>query len=56
MRVFAGDYHAVRAEAEAFGGEWAALSNLSAFALPAVMKKAVAAGLEALGVNTRPLL
>ncbi len=50
MRVFAAAYRAVKAEAEAFGGEWAALANLSAFALPNVMKKAVAAGLDALGV------
>jgi A/G-specific adenine glycosylase len=39
------------AEAEALGGEWAALANLSDFALPAVMKKAVASGLEALGID-----
>ena len=52
MRVLAADYQGVRAEAETFGGEWAALANLSAFALPAVMKKAVEAGLEALGVET----
>ncbi len=51
MRVLAGRYDAVTAEAEAFGGEWAALANLSAFALPAVMKKAVDAGLEALGIE-----
>ena len=53
MRVLAAHHDAVRAEAEAFGGDWAALDNLSAFALPAVMKKAVAAGLEALGLQTR---
>ena len=51
MQVFAAAYDAVRAEADAFGGDWAALANLSAFALPAVMKKAVAAGLDALGVK-----
>ncbi len=50
MRVLAARYHGVTAEAEAFGGEWAALANLSAFALPAVMKKAMHAGLEALGI------
>ncbi len=52
MRVLAADYRGVKAEAEAFGGEWAALANLAAFALPAVMKKAVHAGLEALGIDT----
>lgn len=51
MRIFAAACDAVRTEAEAFGGEWAALGNLSAFALPAVMKKAVASGLDALGVK-----
>jgi A/G-specific adenine glycosylase len=50
MRVFA-RYSRGGAEAEALGGEWAALANLSAFALPAVMKKAVASGLEALGIE-----
>ena len=51
MRVLAAGYDAVRAEAETFGGDWAALANLSAFALPAVMKKAVAAGLDVLGLK-----
>ena len=51
MRVLAAHHHAVQPAAEAFGGDWAALANLSAFALPAVMKKAVASGLGALGVG-----
>jgi A/G-specific adenine glycosylase len=38
-------------EANAHEGEWAGLANLKAFALPAVMKKAVASGLEALGIE-----
>ena len=52
MRVLAAHHDAVRPAAKAFGGDWAALANLSAFALPAVMKKAVASGLEALGVES----
>ncbi len=52
MRVLAASYQGVRAEAEAFGGEWAALANLAAFALPAVMKKVVDAGLKALGIES----
>ena len=51
MRVLAAHHDAVRPAAETFGGDWAALANLSAFALPAVMKKAVASGLEALGLG-----
>ena len=51
MRVLAAHQDMVRKAAEAFGGDWAALANLSAFALPAVMKKAVASGLEALGLE-----
>ena len=51
MRVLAAHHDAVRPAARTFGGDWAALANLSAFALPAVMKKAVASGLEALGVG-----
>lgn len=48
MRVFA-TRTATPGEAEAtFGGQWAALSDLPELALPTVMKKAVAAGLEAL--------
>ena len=51
MRVLAAHHDEVKPAAEAFGGDWAALANLSAFALPAVMKKAVASGLEALGLD-----
>jgi A/G-specific adenine glycosylase len=51
MRVLAAHHDSVGPAAKAFGGDWAALANLSAFALPAVMKKAVASGLEALGVG-----
>ncbi len=50
MRVFAAPYGQVAGEAHAFGGEWAAVEELPRFALPAVMKKAVAAGFEALGI------
>ncbi|MGB9163705.1 MAG: NUDIX domain-containing protein, partial [Rhodomicrobium sp.] len=51
MRVLAAHHDEVKPAAEAFGGDWAPLANLSAFALPAVMKKAVASGLEALGLE-----
>ena len=51
MRVLAAHHDEVKPAAQAFGGDWAALANLSAFALPAVMKKAVASGLEALGLE-----
>ena len=51
MRVLAAHHDEVKPAAEAFGGDWAALANLSAFALPSVMKKAVASGLEALGLE-----
>jgi len=51
MRVLAADYDTVRPAAEAFGGDWAALEELSDFALPTVMKKAVASGLEALALK-----
>lgn len=51
MRVLAAHHDRAASAIEAFGGEWAPLANLSAFALPAVMKKAVAAGLDALGVK-----
>ena len=51
MRVLAAHHDAAGPAAKTFGGDWAALANLSAFALPAVMKKAVASGLEALGVG-----
>ena len=53
MRVLAAHHDAVMPAAKAFGGDWSALANLSAFALPAVMKKAVASGLEALGIGLR---
>jgi A/G-specific adenine glycosylase len=52
MRVFAALCTQVEIEARAFDGEWAALSGLSQHALPSVMKKAVASGLEALGIAT----
>ena len=51
MRVLAARHDTVRPAAEAFGGDWAALENLSDFALPTVMKKAVASGLLALGLK-----
>ena len=50
-RVLAAHHDAAVPAAKAFGGDWAALANLPAFALPAVMKKAVASGLEALGLG-----
>ncbi len=52
MRVFAAPCAEVLAEAREFGGEWAPLAGLARFALPSVMKKAVAAGFEALGIET----
>ena len=51
MRVLAAHHNEAGPSAKAFGGEWAPLANLRAFALPAVMKKAVASGLDALGVE-----
>ena len=51
MRVFAATRAKVAAEAEAFGGQWAPLAELPRFALPTVMKKAVASGIEALGME-----
>ncbi len=39
-------------DARDFGGEWAALPGLPQYALPSIMRKAVAAGLEALGIDT----
>ena len=51
MRVLAAHHDTVGPAAEAFGGDWAALENLSDFALPTVMKKAVASGLAALGLE-----
>ncbi|MBT3071872.1 A/G-specific adenine glycosylase [Rhodomicrobium sp. Az07] len=51
LRVFAADADADASAAAAFSGEWAPLDKLAAFALPAIMKKAVASGLEALGLS-----
>ena len=51
MRVLAAHHDTVRPAAEDFGGDWAAVENLSDFALPTVMKKAVASGLLALGLK-----
>jgi A/G-specific adenine glycosylase len=50
MRVFAARYALVENEAHSFGGEWAALSSLPQHALPSVMKKAAASGLQTLGI------
>jgi A/G-specific adenine glycosylase len=52
MRVFAAHYAQVENDVQSFGGEWAALSGLPGHALPSVMKKAAASGLEALGLAT----
>ena len=52
MRVFAAGYAQAGREAQTFGGEWARIDDLSSAALPTVMKKAVAAGFEALGIDT----
>jgi A/G-specific adenine glycosylase len=49
MRVFAALCAQIENEARAFDGEWTPLSALPQHALPSVMKKAVASGLEALG-------
>jgi len=49
MRVFAAGYAGARSEARGFGGQWVRLDELPHTALPTVMKKAVAAGFEALG-------
>jgi len=54
LRVFAADANAAPSAAAVFSGEWAALDDLAAFALPSVMKKAVASGLEALGLPMQP--
>ncbi len=51
MRVFAAGGNLAADAPDALGGEWAALAELRKFALPAVMKKAVDAGLEALGID-----
>ncbi len=56
MRVLAAHHERVGSAAEALGGEWAPLAKLSAFALPAVMKKAVASGLEALDLKLPGLM
>ncbi|MFT4080149.1 A/G-specific adenine glycosylase [Rhodomicrobium sp.] len=54
LRVFAADANADPSAAAVFSGEWAALDDLAAFALPSVMRKAVASGLEALGLPMQP--
>jgi A/G-specific adenine glycosylase len=51
MRVFAAGYAGVRREARSLGGEWVRLDELPRAALPTVMRKAVAAGFEALGID-----
>ena len=53
MRVFAAGYAGARSEARGFGGQWVRLDELPHTALPTVMKKAVAAGFEALGIAAR---
>ncbi len=51
MRVFAAGYAEAKREAQRFGGEWIRLDGLRSAALPTVMKKAIAAGFEALGIG-----
>ncbi len=51
MRVYAAEHCAGMNAERIFGGQWAPLENCAAFGLPAVMKKAVAAGLEVLGMS-----
>lgn len=51
MQVLAAESQAAGEDLAAFEGEWAALENLTGFALPTVMKKAVSSGLEALGLQ-----
>ncbi len=51
MRVFAAGCAEALREAQGFGGEWAPIAGLPRMALPTVMKKAVAAGFEALGID-----
>jgi A/G-specific adenine glycosylase len=51
MRVFAAGYDEAKQEAQRFGGEWVRLDELSAAALPTVMRKAVDSGFEALGLE-----
>jgi A/G-specific adenine glycosylase len=50
MRVFAAGYAEAKREAQSFGGEWVRVDGLQAAALPTVMKKAIAAGFEVLGL------
>jgi A/G-specific adenine glycosylase len=50
MRVFAALCAQVQNEAQAFNGDWAALSSLPRYGLPTVMKKAAASGLAVLGI------
>jgi A/G-specific adenine glycosylase len=52
LRVFAALCTQVENESRSLSGEWAALSSLPRHALPSVMKKALASGLEALGLAT----
>lgn len=51
LRVFAAGYAQVSREAEVFGGDWTPVEELPAAGLPTVMKKAIASGLEALGID-----
>ena len=51
MRVLAAGHAKVRREAQSFGGEWVRIDHLPAAALPTVMKKAIAAAFEALGID-----
>jgi A/G-specific adenine glycosylase len=51
MRVFAALCAQLDNEAQTFDGEWAPISSLPRHALPSVMKKAIASGLEALGLS-----
>lgn len=50
LRVFAAGYAQARREAQTFGGEWVRLGDLPAAALPTVMKKAIASGLNMPGI------
>ena len=51
MRVLAAGHAQVWREAQGFGGEWVRVDGLQAAALPTVMKKAIAAGFEVLGLK-----
>jgi A/G-specific adenine glycosylase len=53
MRVLAAGHAQVSREAQSFGGEWVHVDELPRAALPTVMKKAIAAGFEALGIGAR---